>query len=105
MQPPVSLLFADAIRQVGVVCRHRGWDVPDYRSPPALPGVCRTLRRRADGSSVVAVRLQGRPWEQVVADLIEGVVVTNTLQGEAADCCRRGLRSALGQGGEAPMAA
>ncbi len=102
---PVSLRFADAIRQLGSVCRHGGWVLPDYRSPPGMAGVVRTLRRRADGSTVVAVLLHGRPWEQIVADLIEGVVAANGLDGNDAAGCRRTLGLVLGSGGETPMAA
>ncbi|MFN0027220.1 MAG: hypothetical protein ACKV2O_08580 [Acidimicrobiales bacterium] len=102
---PVSLLFADAIRLVGRWCRQGGWVLPDYRSPPAVPGVTRTVRRRADGSVVIAVLLHGRPWEEVTVNLIEGVVVANNLRGDAAARCRSQLHMALGHDGEAPIAA
>ena len=36
-----------------------------------LVGVDRTLRRRG-GGAVVSVRLRGRPWPAVLADMIEG---------------------------------
>jgi hypothetical protein len=42
---------------------------------------------------VVAVRAAGRPPEDVLADLIEGVIVANELTGEAAAGARRRLET------------
>ena len=55
--------------------------VPSFRSPPGVPGVARTLRRRPDGSVQVAVTMAERPWAAVQADLVEGFVVANRLAG------------------------
>ena len=55
----------------------------------------RSLRRRADGSVAVAVRLVGRPFVAVAADMIDGVVAANGLTDVAAERCRRELWSAL----------
>jgi hypothetical protein len=64
-----------------------------------LPRVARTLRRRADGTAVVAVRLSGRAPDAVAADLVEGVVTANRLTGAAADRARTVLLAAIVNGG------
>jgi len=40
---------------------------------------------------VVAIRIRGRPWSAVLADMIEGVVAANRLSAAAADQCRTEL--------------
>lgn len=98
MQDARSIRFAEAVQTINRLARVEGWCTPSYRSPPGVPGTSRTIRRRADGSSVVAVLLHGRPWDGVVADLIEGVVVANALHGPAAERCRTLLWATLGSG-------
>lgn len=46
---------------------------------------------------MVAVRVRGRPWVAVLADMIEGVVVVNGLVGMAADELRAALWDAAGE--------
>ena len=79
-----SLRFSAAARTLGLVARRQGLAVPGFRSPPRLTEVDRTLRRRADGGATVAVRLKGRPWVAVLADMIDGIVVANGLDGAEA---------------------
>ena len=84
MESP-SLQFAATVRTIGAVARESGLSVPGFRSPPRRPGAERTLRFAPDGTATVAVAVKGRPYEAVVADLIEGVVIVNELDGiEAA---------------------
>src|SRR3954470_24304521 len=90
-----SLRFASAARTLGQVARSRGLGVPGFRSPHRLEGVERSLRRRPDGGSTVAITLRGRPWLAVLGDMIEGVVVANRLTGVAADRARTALWSAV----------
>lgn len=90
-----SVTFASAARTIGREARRRGLAVPGFRSPPRLPEVERSLRRRADGGATVSVRYRGRPWPAVLADMIEGVVVANRLAGAAADHCRTALWAAV----------
>lgn len=91
-----SLRFADAARRLAAACRQRGLVVPAFRSPPSLPATDRTVRRRADGGAVVAVRVRGRPLSAVLADLVEGVVVVNRLGGAEAEAARSHLLAAVG---------
>ena len=95
--PAPSLRFAAAARALGEAARSLGLVVPGFRSPPRLPEVDRTLRRGGpDGDEVVvAVRLAGRPWVSVLADMVEGVVVANRLRGAAAGAARTRLWSAV----------
>ena len=94
----VTFRFADAARRLGDESRRMGLAAPAFRSPPRLPGVDRTLRRRPDGGAVVAVVLRGRPWAAVLADLIDGVVAANRLAGAAADRVRSSLWAAMAGG-------
>jgi hypothetical protein len=47
---------------------------------------------------VVSVRVAGRSFDLVAADLIEGIVVANALDGEAAVRLRTALWSAVAAG-------
>jgi hypothetical protein len=89
-----ALRFASVARTLADRARAEGLRPPSFRSPPGLAGVQRTVRRRGGGASV-AVRLRDRPWAAVVADMVEGVVVTNRLTGADADRVRAVLWAAL----------
>jgi len=79
---------------LGDAARAAGLAVPAFRSPPRVPGVVRTVRRYP-GGTVVSVQLRGRPHEAIAADMVEGVVVTNRLTGDAALRARTLLAEAL----------
>jgi hypothetical protein len=98
IEPATSLGFAAAARQLVAESRRLGLVAPGFRSPPRLPGVDRSLRRRRDGSASVSVRIRGRPMVAVLADMIEGVVATNRLRGPRADRTRSTLWEVVGQG-------
>jgi hypothetical protein len=89
-----SLRFSTSARVVAAEARRLGLSVPGFRSPPRLAGAARTIRRGRDGA-MVAVVVRGRPLTDVVADLIEGVVIANGLAGPAAVRCRRRLATAF----------
>jgi len=82
--------FASAARSLTREARRRGLVGPSFRCPPRLVGIDRSIRRHDDGV-VIAVRLRGRPWVAVLADMIEGVVVANRLQPPHADRLRADL--------------
>lgn len=86
-----SLQFASTVRTLSAATRERGLVVPGFRSPPRRAGAERTLRWATDGSATVAVTVKGRPYQAVVADLIEGVVVVNELVGIEATRLRTAL--------------
>lgn len=86
-----SVQFAGAARSLAAVARARGLVVPGFRSPPRVAGAERTLRRTRHGAPTVAVRLRGRPFAAVVADMVEGVVVVNGLVGAEATRVRTAL--------------
>lgn len=79
--------FSTAARTLGHEARRRGLVVPGFRSPPRVVGADRTVRRW-QGGATVAVRVKGRPWVAVLADMIEGVVVANQLTTPQADRLR-----------------
>jgi hypothetical protein len=70
--------------------------MPAFRSPPRLEGVARSVRRRADGNTTIAVVVRGRPWSAVLADMVEGIVVANQLHGPDADRARARLWESVG---------
>jgi len=87
--------FASAARTLTRHARSRGLIGPSFRCPPRLVGVDRSIRRRGDGA-VVSVRLRGRPWVAVLADMIEGVVTANRLGPPQSDRLRAELWAACG---------
>ena len=96
MEPATTLRFAATARLLAREVQRRRLRVPGFRSPPRMAGVDRTLRRYQSGTgATIAVRVRGRAWVAVLADMIEGVVVVNALQGSAADELRHALWAAL----------
>jgi hypothetical protein len=85
-----TLEFAHAARLLAGEARRQGLVAPSFRCPPRIVGVDRSLRRHARGA-VVAVQLKGRPWQAVLADMVEGVVVANRLEPPLADRVRTDL--------------
>jgi hypothetical protein len=96
-----TLEFAHAARQLAGEARRQGLVAPSFRCPPRIVGVDRSLRRHPRGA-VVAVQLKGRPWQAVLADMVEGVVVVNRLQPPEADRIRTDLWRALSATESAP---
>ncbi len=87
--PATALRFSETVRTVIALARRGRLRPPVFRSPPGLAQVDRSIRRRPNGTVVVAVRRAGRPLAAVQADVIEGVVVANELDRERADHFRR----------------
>jgi len=83
-------MFADAAKVLAAAARTAGLIAPSYRTPPRLVGLDRTVRRHAQGGSV-AVRVRGRPWPAVLADMIDGVVAVNRLDSARAGRVRSDL--------------
>ena len=75
---------------LGSEARRRGLVVPGFRCPPRIVGVDRSIRHHRNGA-VVAVRVKGRPFVAVLADMIEGVVAANHLRPPEADRLRSEL--------------
>ncbi|MEO1055869.1 MAG: hypothetical protein AAFY28_03050 [Actinomycetota bacterium] len=94
--------FAAAARRLALIARRHRLEAPSYRSPPRLVGVDRTIRRRAEGGAVVAVRVHGRPVAAVLADMIEGVIVANALVPPQSDRARTELWRAIEHLHDAP---
>ena len=89
------LAFAEAARQLGMAVRGQGLIVPSFRSPPREVGRRRTLARHGDGSVTVSVMVRNRVWEAVLADMIEGMVAANQMDGIDAEILRDQLWEAL----------
>ena len=97
-----ALQFSEAVRTVIAVAHRHRLRPPVFRSPPALGGVDRTIRRRVGAPDVVAVRRADRPVAAVRADVVEGVVAANGLTGAAADRFRHDAWAALDPAANAP---
>lgn len=89
------LAFAEAARQLGMAVRGQELVVPSFRSPPREVGRRRTLSRHDDGSVTVSVMVRNRVWEAVLADMIEGIVAANRMDGIDAEALRDHLWEAL----------
>jgi len=89
-----ALDFAAAARVLAAAARRAGLAVPGFRTPPRLVGVDRTVRRHGGGATV-SVRVKGRPWAAVLADLVDGVVTANRLDATRANRVRADLWAAL----------
>jgi len=94
MERAPAVRFAEVARRLGAAARAAGLTVPAFRSPPHHPAALRTLRR-LPGGPVVAVRVHGRPLPEVLADMVEGVIVANALCAEAAANVRVALLAAI----------
>jgi hypothetical protein len=90
---PPAARFAALARRLGAATRAAGLTVPAFRTPPRRPEASRTIRR-LPGGPVVAVALHGRAFGDVVRDMIDGIIVANHLEGEAASRVRSMLASA-----------
>lgn len=75
---------------LGGEARRRSLVVPGFRCPPRIVGVDRSIRHHRNGV-VVAVRVKGRPFVAVLADMIEGVIAANQLRPPEADRLRSEL--------------
>ena len=108
--PPAAttVQFAAAARALAAAARRFGLAAPTFRTPPRLVGLDRTVRRHPQGG-VVSVRLRGRPWVAVLADMIDGVVAVNRLDTRRANRARgrpvgRRCGPRRGRSGRAPGA-
>ena len=89
-----TVRFAHAVRTISESARLQGLEVPMFRSPPRRREAVRTIRRTRRGATVSVV-LGDRPWANVLADLVDGVVAVNRLEGGPAIRCRTALWAAL----------
>ena len=89
-----ALEFAVLARRLADEARRLGLAPPAFRSPPGAEGPRRAVRRHRGRGVTVVVRRAGRPVADVAADLVEGVVVANSLTGRRADACRSALTAA-----------
>lgn len=90
-----ALNFSETVRTVVGLSRRGRLLTPVFRSPPVLVGADRTIRWRGDRPPVVAIAREGRPLAAVQSDVIEAVVVANSLDTRRADRFRRAAWSAL----------
>ena len=92
-----AVRFTETARCLGAAARSAGLAVPAFRSPPRVAGAHRTLRHYP-GGALVSVTLRDRPFDDVVVDMVEGLVRANRLEGEAAAHARGTLLEAAHAG-------
>ena len=93
-EQPITPWFAWTSRTLADAAVRLGMVAPSFRSPPAVPGVDRTLRWQLDGGgAVVAVRLWGRPFAAIRADMVDGVLAANGVPRGSVEAAR--LRALL----------
>lgn len=81
MEAPVTAMeFARVVRLLSDETKRLGLCAPGFRSPPRLAGFNRTLRRRLAGPPMISVRLGGRTINDVIDDMIQGVLVVNDIK-------------------------
>jgi hypothetical protein len=88
------MMFSALVRVVAEEARAMGLVVPGFRSPPRLAGATRTIRS-GGGAPIIAVRLRGRTFADVAADVVEGVLVANAVPRGADLRIRRRLLTAI----------
>jgi hypothetical protein len=98
VEPPAAttttVQFAAAARALAAAARRFGLAAPSFRTPPRLVSLDRTVRCHARGG-VVSVRIRGRPWVAVLADMIDGVIAVNRLDARRANRARADLWDAV----------
>lgn len=75
-----SYQFSAISRALANASRALDLTPPSFRSPPKEPGQLRTIRRRPNGTAVVAVAIAGRALEDVAADLLAGVYAAHGIR-------------------------
>jgi hypothetical protein len=96
VEPFGAVRFTSLARLLAQEARRHGLAAPGFRFPPRLPDVDRTIRRYPAGGAVISVRVRGRSADAIAADMVEGIVVANSLTGTAADGWRVAFRSLAG---------
>jgi len=90
-----SLGFSALARSLGAEVRRHGLVLPSFSSPPRIAGARRTIRRLHGGGVMISVSVRGRSVDDVLADLVDGVIVANGLSGREAEGWRLALRGAV----------
>jgi hypothetical protein len=90
-----SLSFGALAGALAAEVRRHGLVLPSFSSPPRIAGARRTIRRLHGGGVMVSVQVRGRPFDAVLLDMVEGVIVANGLRGREAEGWRLALRAAV----------
>jgi hypothetical protein len=90
-----SISFSSLARALAAEVRRHGLALPSFSSPPRVAGARRTIRRLHGGGVMVSVQVRGRSVDEVLFDMVDGVVVANGLRGREAEGWRLALRAAV----------
>jgi hypothetical protein len=90
-----SLSFSALAQVLAAEVRRHGLVLPSFSSPPRVAGARRTIRRLQGGGLMVSVQVRGRSVDDVLGDMVDGVVAANGLRGREAEGWRLALRAAV----------
>jgi hypothetical protein len=96
VEQPDAIPFASLARLLAAETRRHGLACPSFCTPPRVPGANRTIRRMHGGGLMVAVRVRERHFDDVLDDMVEGVLVLNGFTDHEARGWRLALRSVVG---------
>ncbi|MDQ1397582.1 MAG: hypothetical protein QOG64_2841 [Acidimicrobiaceae bacterium] len=102
MEKPSSIPFGRTARLLAAEARQRGLEAPGFRYPPRDATLQRAIRRYPGGQAVVSVRVRGRPFAEVVEDMVTGILIANGVVAASREGAK--LRSDL-MAAAAPMEA
>jgi hypothetical protein len=69
--------FSNLVADVAAWARSKQFRVPGIQSPPRVPGADRVLRRFQGEVRTIAVTVRGRRRSDVIADVVQGILVAN----------------------------
>lgn len=78
--PPASVSFAefsDLVTDLSRWARRRNMRMPGVQSPPRVPGAERVVRRFGGEVRTIAVRVRGRRRDDVLVDVVSGILLAN----------------------------
>ena len=95
VEQSAAVPFSSLARLLVSEVRGRGLVTPSFSTPPRVPGANRTVRKMQGGGLMVAVRVRDRDLDDVMADMVDGVLLANGFTGQIAEGWRLALLSVL----------
>lgn len=89
--------YATMAKQLSDLAKSGGLEPPVFQSPTRLPNTDRTIRRRKNGTAVIAINLLRRTVEDVQSDMIDGIITATSLDTDRAERFRTAAQRVLEQ--------
>lgn len=87
--------YADMAQQLSDLAKSGGLEPPVFQSPTRLANANRTIRRRKNGTAVIAINLLRRTVEDVQSDMIDGIITATSLDSDRAERFRTAAQRVL----------